>query len=343
VARSLARMRIIEVVAGDDELLCRWYAAYAASQRHQRPYAFPWQLDEIRADLRVDVRRRVYRAFAGLVDDVVVSAGQIGMRMLDNVDTATVAIDTPPDRRRQGHGTAMLDHLVGIARGSGRHRLFAEVSYPYEASADGRGEPGVEFLTRQGFAFALGDVHRVLDLPVDASVLDALATEASGHHRGYRLEAWSGPVPEERLASYVALDAMVATEAPTGALELEPQSDSVDAHREMEALLAEQGRTVHSAVALDETDRVVAYTAVGVPSLEPGRCYQWGTLVDPTHRGHRLGLAVKVANLRHLRAAVPSLRSMTTFNAEVNAHMVAINEQLGFRPVERLGEFQRRL
>ena len=34
---------------------------------------------------------------------------------------------------------------------------------------------------------------------------------------------------------------------------------------------------------------------------------------------------------------------MVTWNAEVNAHMVAVNEQLGFEPVERLGEFQKRL
>jgi hypothetical protein len=32
-----------------------------------------------------------------------------------------------------------------------------------------------------------------------------------------------------------------------------------------------------------------------------------------------------------------------TWNAEVNTHMVAVNDALGFRPVEYLAEFQRRL
>ena len=32
-----------------------------------------------------------------------------------------------------------------------------------------------------------------------------------------------------------------------------------------------------------------------------------------------------------------------TYNAEVNDHMIAVNEQMGFRPVARLGEFQKKL
>ena len=31
-----------------------------------------------------------------------------------------------------------------------------------------------------------------------------------------------------------------------------------------------------------------------------------------------------------------------TYNAEVH-HMIAVNEQLGFRPVARLGEFRKKL
>jgi hypothetical protein len=34
---------------------------------------------------------------------------------------------------------------------------------------------------------------------------------------------------------------------------------------------------------------------------------------------------------------------LVTYNAEDNRHMIAVNEAMGFRPVERLGEYQRRL
>jgi len=84
-------------------------------------------------------------------------------------------------------------------------------------------------------------------------------------------------------------------------------------------------------------------TRLVLPALDPGRVYQWGTLVTPEHRGHRLGLALKAANLAQLQAAHPEPLLLTTYNAEVNSHMIGINERLGFRPVERLGEFQKKM
>ena len=63
----------------------------------------------------------------------------------------------------------------------------------------------------------------------------------------------------------------------------------------------------------------------------------------PEHRGHRLGLATKAANLLRLQRHRPDLREVRTYNAESNTHMVAVNDAMGFLPVERLGEFERRL
>lgn len=336
-------MEIIEVLGDDDRLLAAWHATYHSSQVHGRPFACPWQLEEVRVDLQSPSRRRRYRAFAGLVDGAVACAGQIGMPLLDNTTTATVDVGTAVPMRRRGYGAIMLAHLIELARAQGRNTLFVEAYYPYDAPADGRGEPGPRFLASHGFKFALGDVHRVLDLPVTRGPLDRLAEEAAAAHSSYRLESFVGPVPEAWLASYVALDAKVSTDAPTGDLDIEPDAVDLPAFRELERTIAAQGRITHAAVALDETGPVVAYSSAATTRQEPGRCYQWGTLVERVHRGHRLGLAVKVANLRLLQREQPELRSMTTFNAEANTHMVGINERLGFRPVERLGEFQLRL
>ena len=64
-------------------------------------------------------------------------------------------------------------------------------------------------------------------------------------------------------------------------------------------------------------------------------------MVLPEHRGHRLGLATKLASHRALRAAVPACRLVVTSNADVNTHMNAINEALGYRPLETLLEYHR--
>ena len=70
---------------------------------------------------------------------------------------------------------------------------------------------------------------------------------------------------------------------------------------------------------------------------------QWCTYVHRAHRGHRLGLAVKAENLRAVQKMHPERTVITTTNSPVNAPMVAINELMGFRPVDVFAEFLRRL
>jgi hypothetical protein len=62
--------------------------------------------------------------------------------------------------------------------------------------------------------------------------------------------------------------------------------------------------------------------------------------VEGEHRGHRLGLLVKAENLRMLRRHFPDTMTVTTWNAVSNRHMIAVNEALGFRPVERYQAWQ---
>ena len=61
----------------------------------------------------------------------------------------------------------------------------------------------------------------------------------------------------------------------------------------------------------------------------------------PGHRGHSLGLALKLANHRALMAALPACEFVRTSNAEVNSHMNAVNERMGYRLVEDVIEVQK--
>ncbi|MEO5743197.1 MAG: GNAT family N-acetyltransferase, partial [Terracoccus sp.] len=62
--------------------------------------------------------------------------------------------------------------------------------------------------------------------------------------------------------------------------------------------------------------------------------FQWGTLVLPEHRGHRLGMAVKVENLAALSRIDSARTSVQTMNDEQNPWMVQINQRLGFAIIE---------
>ena len=52
------------------------------------------------------------------------------------------------------------------------------------------------------------------------------------------------------------------------------------------------------------------------------------------HRGHRLGLLVKTAMLDLLATAEPEIEQILTGNAAANEHMIAVNEQLGYKVVK---------
>ena len=86
---------------------------------------------------------------------------------------------------------------------------------------------------------------------------------------------------------------------------------------------------------------LVGVTEAVLNDAAPERGFQSGTLVDPAHRGHGLGLAIKLANHRRLREHFPQCRLLMTGNADVNAPMNAVNVALGYREVERCVEMQR--
>jgi hypothetical protein len=186
-------------------------------------------------------------------------------------------------------------------------------------------------------------VKRVLDLPVDDALLDRLARGSAPHPAAYTLRDFRGPVPEDIIDGFGALIGSLVSEAPMGQLELEPEVFHPDRIRADEKVFEASGRTKYTTVAVAEDGEVVAYSELVLPSHDPGRVYQWGTLVRPVHRGHRLGLATKVHNLRRFQEQQPGRALLFTFNAEVNRHMIAVTDALGFRPVQRLGEFQKRL
>ncbi len=321
-----------------------WHATQFAADRFGREaHASPWRLEEARIDKQSDLTSRDTLILSAVEEGVVVCAGEVWLPLLDNLDLAEISIHTHPDHRRRGHGTRMLAHLEDEVRALGRTKLITESAYPYDSPADGVGQPGPSFLVSRGFEFGLADVKRTVELPLADEVLAALLADSVQHHPAYTLVSYDGVLPEEHVLAYAELDAAVVTDAPMGDLEIETPVADVAAIREGEALMVRQRRTRFTTLALDAQGVAVAYSDLVMPSEDPGAVYQWGTLVHRDHRGHRLGIAVKAANLRFLQSQRSDGRLLSTYNAEVNDHMIAVNDLLGLRPVERLGEFQKRL
>src|SRR5690606_6524998 len=107
--------------------------------------------------------------------------------------------------------------------------------------------------------------------------------------------------------AYAHLKGLLSVEAPMGELEFEPEKWDVQRLRDEEDEAAAQGRTLYTTIALAPDGEVAGHTQLAVPSHDPGRAYQWDTLVLRKHRGHRLGLALKVANLDAMSADHPEI------------------------------------
>ena len=136
----------------------------------------------------------------------------------------------------------------------------------------------------------------------------------------------------------------MSVDAPTGELDWEPEVWDAARIRELEELIAGQRRTrLVTAVRHQESGRLVGFSSLGFSQMQPDLAYQWDTLVLRAHRGRRLGMVAKTANLRQLLREVPQARRLVAWNAESNTHMVAINDALGFQPVERVAEWVYRI
>jgi alkylated DNA nucleotide flippase Atl1 len=223
-----------------------------------------------------------------------------------------------------------------------RATLVTDTMVPADSSQD---HPHRRFLDRHGFTLNNTEIVRHLALPVSEDLLSRLADQARPRfERTYRLETHVNGAPVDQLPRLTSVMNQLSVDAPTGDLELEEESFDPARYAEYLQLERQQKRTRLTTVAIHvPTGDVVAYSDLILPAGAPTTVWQWGTLVHRDHRGHRLGMAVKVDNLRRLQIEDPGRERVVTGNDDTNSWMVSINERLGFEVVELCPAYQRKL
>ncbi|MEU8341415.1 GNAT family N-acetyltransferase [Spirillospora sp. NPDC048832] len=228
-----------------------------------------------------------------------------------------------PEHRRRGLGGRLLAAAAGGLRADGRASVIAQVL---------AGTPAVPFLESLGFECVLtlrGMVLRLADVP--AGRVERLLAEAPA---GYRLARWRGVVPDEHAAALARAKYAMADLG-------EYEGTRWDAHRvrEMAEAVAKRGDDLYTVAAL-HGGAIAGFTEVVVPHDSGGRAAQYDTAVVPEHRGRRIGIWVKAAMLAWLAAERPDVREIETDNSGDNVHMIAVNEELGFRTERESLEYQ---
>ena len=251
----------------------------------------------------------------------------------ENLETISVGAAVHPAFRGRGIATALVEEaLLPAIRESGRPLVEAYGEIPADGDADSPDEPVNRLAARVGITRKNLAVCRALPLPLEEPLLDALQVEAEEKLGEYRVELWDGDIPEEHLAAYGLLLRQLELDEPDEDVEHEAPDYTPERLRESERRMKEQGTARIIAVAVAPDGSFAGNSEVHVhDSPETTLGWQENTLVMPEHRGHRLGLALKVATHRQLRERAPQLRSVVTWNSHVNPWMIGINEKLGYR------------
>lgn len=318
--------------AWDDAEMDAAHDVWRRGEVHDRPDAVVLSRDDLQAELVRPSATQCADAWVARRDGAVVGLATATWPLVGEVTHCWPSLVVAPEHRRGGVGSALWSTLERAIRMAGRHVVQVELGHPVGVEP----WPGAEFARRHGFALALREEHYVLrlsDVAVPARVEPA---------DGYAVRSWRSRCPDELVPAYCRLRERFAGEAPTGDLVIGEQVWDAARLRAVEQRRVDLGRSGWTTAAVAPDGGLVGFTDL-MGTADGDDVFQNQTLVLPDHRGHRLGLAMKVANLRALVTDEPHRTRVHTWVGPGNGHMRSVNTLLGFAAVELLEEWQRDL
>ncbi|WP_151084494.1 GNAT family N-acetyltransferase [Nocardioides cynanchi] len=329
-----------EAALADDAVMRDYYDLTRRAELHGRPDAPFWTFQEFLGAYRSPDSGERQDLLAAYDGDRMVGNAVMWTFLLDNLDKAALHVDVDVPDRRRGIGRALVERLEQVAKSEDRSLMMTDTVLPF----DDREQHGHRrFAEACGYELSDFEVIRHLRLPVPDDRIQEWLDDAAPHHPSYRIETFVDGVPDDLVESLCVLLGQLSVDAPTGLVDFEEERITPERYAEMAAGVKAMGRARYETVALTPDRQVVAQTTLAMPLGEGTTVFQWGTFVHREHRGHRLGLAVKAVNLRAVQAARPDLTLVTTQNGETNDYMVAINQRMGFEPVEVSAELVKHL
>lgn len=331
-------MDVRPVNASDAAQVDSWFDVYQRGWTYQRPWENLHPKDTFTHLLTTPMEDEFHEGYLAIAGDQILGAMLLTVPTMSNTDKITAELAVAPEHRRRGAGSLLLEQAFARTQELGATYTRVPGSYSF---ADRGTHFTHAFAAKVGLRLDIDEIQRRRPLPIDPTLLDRLAAQAAAQHTGYRIETWQGEIPEELFDSWADTENALGLDAPAGELPSERDSWNRETWRDLMAYIVDTGQQMLNAVAISPSNEVVAVSDLAVRK-DRTTADQWGTLVRRDHRGHRLGLAVKVANLQQLARLSPDTRQIDTINAEVNEQMIEINRLLGFEPIAVLPMWYRR-
>jgi GNAT superfamily N-acetyltransferase len=327
---------VIETVDPFDEVLLHQWWSTARTARAERPYDLGLSWEYTQASFTRANPEREFALLAAFEGERMVGTAALHLPLQDNTHLGYADLDVPGEHRRRGIGSSLLAELEDRVRRAGRTHLLGSATAP-----PGQSSAGMAFGAARGYRPGNREQQKVIDLHDCGPALDALEAEVRGRLGGYTIVTWGEETPEEHVEGYCRLLSGFVAELPAHDLALEDSEWAPERVRANEERARDIGRVivVAGAVAPDGTLAGVSDVRPSTPDLE--KAFVGITIVGRQHRGHALGLAMKLATHRELRTTYPQCRIAATNNAGSNVHMNAVNDRMGYRVVEDLLDLQK--
>ncbi len=337
----LSLVTVFPVDLADTSAFHDWYEAVFEVWRDAWPGDPPWAGEAEMRDLfstQEDSDRVLFVARTS--EGVPAGAAEVELPKRDNLHVANVEISVRPPFRGLGIGRALLGRAGECAAERGRTVLHSN-TYGRNASLETR---DARFARAAGFACARTEVRRDLQLPLDDAWITTLQEASSKHAAGYELVSWQRRCPDHLVESHARLMTTLTADEPRGDLDVETEQFDAERIRRWERDLERVGRVLVCTGAVSTvTGELAAVTELGLPRPGDDLAMQFATVVAGVHRGHRLGLLVKLANLKLVAAHTPAPKRICTWNAQSNEHMIRVNDELGFDVVGQAFNWQKTL
>ncbi len=227
-----------------------------------------------------------------------------------------------------GASMSVLRELLAAAQADGRTSVIACGDCTPEADA---------FWT--GLGAELRSTEQESDLDMASVNADLMRRWIDAAPDDIDLVYWQGRCPDRHIDA-LAATANAMNDAPTDDLEIADISyDAATLRADFDARDA-CGIDYLGILAVCADGSAAGATEVFVNRFRPAFAWQWNTVVLPAHRGRGIGRQMKAAMWQRLRSEAPEVATLRTGNAQSNAAMLSMNNEMGFQPSHLTGCWQ---
>lgn len=306
----------------------------------------------------------------------LVGRAEVRLPLIVETRSAHIFLTVDPEHESEGVGADLLAAAEAVAQAEARRVIVIHSEHPgpQDIQGDGRIGSGTDmlpivdpdawvraadqsgrlpvsnrqtrFAARFGYELqTVSDVSRIT-VPLDEQQRRSLMAEVETYDgaENYRTHTWVGSSPDNWLDSLARLHERIPSDSFVPPRLWDPEPWDPERVRRTELLRADNGDiSLMSVVEHVPSEQLVGMTELVLPGPKATICFQDETVVLREHRGRRLGLRLKLANLDLLALQAPGVESVYVWTHSGNTQMNRVNRSVGAKVLGRSAVWSRRV